>query len=104
MIDECRRTVEFDFPPPSSVADSSHLAAGPALGYVYQFQVALLELVPHALADADVNVSLEVFDDVAFDFEAGSARSVCSTRAQRYGRRWRFGLASGGASRPENRA
>ena len=58
------------------MADPSHLAAGPALGYVYQFQVALLELVPHALSDADVNVSLEVFDDVSFDFDAGPARSV----------------------------
>ena len=55
---------------------SSHLAPGQALGYIYQFQVALLELVPHALADADVTVSLEVFDDVSFDFGAGPARSV----------------------------
>ncbi len=58
------------------MANSSHLAAGSALGYLYQFQVALLKLVPHALADADVTVSLEVFDDVAFDFDAGPARSV----------------------------
>jgi hypothetical protein len=58
------------------VTDPTHLAAGPALGYVYQFQVALLELVPHALANGDVEVSLEVFDDVAFDFAAGSPRSV----------------------------
>jgi hypothetical protein len=58
------------------VAESSHLAAGPALGYIYQFQVALLQLVPHALTNADVKVSLEVFDDVAFDFNAGPARSV----------------------------
>lgn len=53
------------------MADPSHLAAGPALGYVYQFQVALLELVPFALASDDAEVSLEVFDDVAFDFGAG---------------------------------
>ncbi|MGN6373669.1 MAG: ABC-three component system protein [Solirubrobacteraceae bacterium] len=58
------------------MAESSHLAAGPALGYIYQFQVALLQLVPHALTNADVEVSLEVFDDVAFDFNAGPARSV----------------------------
>jgi hypothetical protein len=58
------------------VADPSHLAAGPALGYVYQFQVALLELVPYALTSADAEVSLEVFDDVAFDFAAGAPRSV----------------------------
>lgn len=58
------------------MADPSHLAAGPALGYVYQFQVALLELVPFALASADAEVSLEVFDDVAFDFGAGPPRSV----------------------------
>ena len=52
------------------MADPSHLAAGPALGYVYQFQVALLELVPFALASDDAEVSLEVFDDIAFDFGA----------------------------------
>jgi hypothetical protein len=55
---------------------SSHHAAGPALGYLYQFQVALLKLVPFALASEDAEVSLEVFDDVSFDFNAGPARSV----------------------------
>jgi hypothetical protein len=45
-----------------------HSAAGPALGYVYQFQAALLELIPFALAGRDVEATLEVFDDVAFDF------------------------------------
>ena len=58
------------------MADSSHHAAGPALGYVYQFQVALLGLVPLALTSRDAEVSLEVFDDVSFDFGAGPARSV----------------------------
>jgi hypothetical protein len=53
-----------------------HSAAGPALGYVYQFQAALLELIPHALAGHDAEATLEVFDDVAFDFGAGYAKSV----------------------------
>jgi hypothetical protein len=55
---------------------SAHSAAGPALGYVYQFQAALLELIPHALAGRDVEATLEVFDDVAFDFGAAHAKSV----------------------------
>lgn len=55
---------------------ADHSAAGPALGYVYQCQVALLELVPHALASRDAAATLEVFDDVAFDFGAGQPKSV----------------------------
>jgi len=35
---------------PAAVTEPSHLAAGPALGHVHQFQVALLELVPFAIA------------------------------------------------------
>jgi hypothetical protein len=53
-----------------------HSAAGPALGYLYQFQVALRELIPHALAADETQATLEVFDDVAFDFSAGSPRRV----------------------------
>lgn len=53
-----------------------HSAAGPALGYVYQFQAALLELIPHALAMREVEATLEVYDDVAFDFGAGPAKRV----------------------------
>jgi len=55
---------------------AAHSAAGPALGYVYQFQAALLELIPQALAVRDAQATLEVFDDVAFDFDAGHAKSV----------------------------
>lgn len=50
------------------VADPSRLAAGPAAGYQFQFEVALLLLVPHALTNADVAVSLELLDDVALHF------------------------------------
>jgi hypothetical protein len=49
----------------------THTAAGPALGYLFQFQVALLELVSHALANSDAAVTLEVYDDVAFHFGDG---------------------------------
>jgi hypothetical protein len=59
-----------------SAADPSHLAAGPASGYIFQCQVALLEIVPHALANDDVAVSIEVFDDVAFHFDGGPPRAV----------------------------
>ena len=58
-----------------TAAASGHSAAGPALGYLYQVQAALLELIPHALAGRDAQVTLEVFDDVAFDFGAGHAKS-----------------------------
>jgi hypothetical protein len=59
-----------------TAAVSGHSAAGPALGYLYQFQTALIELIPHALAGRDAAVTLEVFDDVAFDFGAGNPKSV----------------------------
>jgi hypothetical protein len=36
----------------------------------------LLGLLPHALSGSDAAVTLEVFDDVAFDFQAGSPKSV----------------------------
>lgn len=48
-----------------------HSAAGPALGYLYQFGAALLRLLPHALAHRDVAVRLEVVDDVSLDFGTG---------------------------------
>jgi hypothetical protein len=60
----------------ASAADPSRLAAGPTLGYVFQCQVALLGIVPHALANEDVAVSLEVFDDVAFQFDEGPPQAV----------------------------
>jgi len=59
-----------------TLSPTGHSAAGPASGYVYQFQAALLELIPYALAGRDAQVTLEVFDDVAFDFGAGLPRSV----------------------------
>jgi hypothetical protein len=56
--------------------DSTHLAAGPALGYVYQLQVALLELIPHALTNSDVAVQLEVLDDVSFEYPGAPPKVV----------------------------
>jgi hypothetical protein len=44
----------------------SHTAAGPALGYLFQFQFALAEILPYALKAEDGAVSVEVVDDVAF--------------------------------------
>lgn len=60
----------------TSAADRSHLAAGPALGYIFQCQIALLEIVPSALTNDDVAVTLEVFDDVAFHYDDGPPRAV----------------------------
>lgn len=55
---------------------SKHLAAGPALGYVYQFQVALLQLVPHALRNNEASVQVEVLDDVSLEFPGGVSPKV----------------------------
>jgi hypothetical protein len=65
----------------SGTADSkrptqSHSAAGPALGYIHQFEVALVDFVPYALRSENVTISLEVFDDVSFRFGDGPAREV----------------------------
>jgi hypothetical protein len=46
---------------------SAHGAAPAALGYLYQIQLALLELVRRGKAEPSLAVSLEVFDDVAFE-------------------------------------
>ena len=54
----------------------AHSAAGPALGYIYQCQAALLELMPHALAGTDATVTLEIFDDVAIDYGADTPKRV----------------------------
>ncbi len=59
-----------------TVSSSNHHAAGPTLGYLYQVQQALLRLVPHALADDEAAVRLEVFDDVSFHRGSGPARDV----------------------------
>jgi C-terminal domain 7 of the ABC-three component (ABC-3C) systems len=53
-----------------------HHAAGPALGYVFQFEYAMLLLLPRALADEDAAVSVEVYDDVAFHRAAGPPKEV----------------------------
>lgn len=58
----------------------NHTAAPSALGYIYQCQVALLGSLPHALAGRDVLTTIEVFDDVAFDFGDGTAREVLQVK------------------------
>jgi len=57
-----------------------HTAAPAALGYIYQCLVALLGSLPHALAGRDVITTIEVFDDVAFEFGDGSAREVLQVK------------------------
>lgn len=57
-----------------------HTAAPSALGYIYQCQVALLGSLPHALAGRDVLTTIEVFDDVAFEFGDGTAREVLQVK------------------------
>lgn len=59
---------------------ASHTAAPSALGYIYQCEVALLGSLPHALAGRDVLTTIEVFDDVAFDFGDGTAREVLQVK------------------------
>jgi hypothetical protein len=60
-----------------------HTAAPAALGYIYQCQVALVGLLPHALAGREVLATIEVFDDVAFEFGDGSAREVLQVKHHR---------------------
>jgi len=57
-----------------------HTAAPATLGYIYQCEVALLGSLPHALAARDVLTTIEVFDDVAFQFGDGSAREVLQVK------------------------
>lgn len=57
-----------------------HTAAPAALGYIYQCQIALVSLLPHALAGREVLATIEVFDDVAFEFGDGSAREVLQVK------------------------
>lgn len=58
------------------MAVPGHTAAPAALGYLYQCEVALLGLLDRLWTGEQVSVSLEVFDDVAFEFGSGSAREV----------------------------
>lgn len=57
-------------------SSGSHHAAGAAVGYVFQLEYALLSLVPCALADEELAVSVEVYDDVAFHTKSGRAKEV----------------------------
>jgi hypothetical protein len=57
-----------------------HVAAPAALGYVYQCQVALVGSLPHALLGRDVLTTIEVLDDVAFDFGDGAPREVLQVK------------------------
>lgn len=50
----------------------THLAAGAALGYVFQFQVALVKLLGYALAQKEASVRLEVLDDISLDHRPGN--------------------------------
>src|SRR5687768_5685376 len=63
-----------------AVTAPSHTAAPSALGYIYQCQVALLGSLPHALAGRDVLTTIEVFDDVAFEFGDATAREVLQVK------------------------
>src|SRR2546423_966326 len=58
------------------VSPGDHHAAGAAVGYLFQVEQALLKLTPSALADEDASVSVELYDDVAFQRKAGSAKEV----------------------------
>src|SRR5689334_16323165 len=60
----------------AGTSSGDHHAAGPAVGYVFQLEQAMLKLLPAALADADASVSVEVYDDVAFHVGAGPPREV----------------------------
>jgi ABC-3C protein len=52
-----------------SVSNADHSAAAPALGYLYQAKMALLELIRGSAARPDAEISLELYDDVAWSAE-----------------------------------
>lgn len=58
------------------MATEGHGAAPSALGYLYQCEVALLGLLDRLWSGEQVSVSLEVFDDVAFEFGTGTDREI----------------------------
>lgn len=66
---------------------SVHLAAGPALGYVYQFQVALLHLLASALAHEEAWARLEVIDDVSLEYPDGHPPKVVQVHSEAGSRR-----------------
>lgn len=67
-------------PPPTEVLSGSataeaadHSAAASVLGYQYQTRWGLLELLRHRTSRPDLSLSLEMFDDVAWDQEGTPA-------------------------------
>lgn len=65
--------------------DSSHSAAGQALGYVHQCMWALVELGKRANSEPATQLRLEVLDDIEFD-KAGSPYELLQTKHHTRGR------------------
>lgn len=64
------------------LSTAAHLAPGPALGYVYQFQVALLKLVPYAMRHEEAYVQLEVLDDVSLGFSDNKPPQIVQVHSE----------------------
>lgn len=61
------------------MADSAHAAAGSALGYLYQTQWPLVELIHRSREQPDVEVRLELLDDVEW-LEGGLPRELAQIK------------------------
>ncbi len=64
-------------------------AAGSAAGYIYQVRLGLAEALRFAYADSGVEISIEKFDDVAFDRE-GSPFELLQAKHHVQKKNWRF--------------
>lgn len=61
------------------MTNEDHTAAESALGYLYQAEVGLLEFIKRSRAEPSLRLSLEVFDDIAFEQE-GVPRDLLQTK------------------------
>lgn len=55
--------------PADSIGGPDHSAAAAALGYLYQAKMAMLELIRGSAVRPDAEISLELFDDIAWEAE-----------------------------------
>ena len=60
-------------------ARTSHSAAGPAAGYLYQARLALVEALRYAYVDSAIEIAVEKFDDVSFE-KSGEALELLQTK------------------------
>jgi hypothetical protein len=62
-----------------NTGEAGHSAAASALGYVFQVEIALVELVRRARSEPSTRLTIERYDDVAFDSD-GTPRELLQTK------------------------